>query len=81
MVLVVEVCLSDGQVVGLEAGDQITINPLGDSYGGNWCCLSKTSNSLYVRKFFTGVPEDATIKVGRSVSFKRSDVIAVKDVK
>ena len=52
MVLVVELTLTDGQVIGLEAGDQITISALGEDYSGCWFCLSKTSNSTYVRKFF-----------------------------
>ena len=59
MVLVVELTLADGQVIGLEAGDQITINALGEEYSGCWFCLSKTSNSAYVRKFFASAPKPA----------------------
>lgn len=80
MVLVVELTLADGQVIGLEAGDQITINALGEEYSGCWFCLSKTSNSAYVRKFFASAPGDAQVKIGKSVSFKCSDIVSFKDV-
>ena len=80
MVLVVELTLADGQVIGLEAGDQITISALGDDYSGCWFCLSKTSNSTYVRKFFVNAPGEAQVKIGKSVSFKCSDIVSFKDV-
>lgn len=79
MVLVVELTLADGQVIGLEAGDQITISALGEDYSGCWFCLSKTSNSTYVRKFFASAPGDAQVKIGKSVSFRCSDIVSYKD--
>lgn len=79
MVLVVELTLSDGQVVGLEAGDQITIESVGVDYAGRWCCLSKTSNSSYVKQFFSGAPSVAEVKIGKSVSFRCSDIVDIKD--
>ena len=81
MVLVVELTLTDGRTVGLEAGDQITIVAVGDEYGGRWCCLSKTSNSLYVKQFFLGAPSESDVSIGKSVSFKCADIVEIKDAR
>lgn len=81
MFAVVELILTNSQKITLSAGDQITIGAVGEGYKGSWCCLSKTSDSSYLRRFLIGVPDDALISVGRNrVSFKRSEVFSIKDV-
>lgn len=81
MFAVVELILTNSQKITLNAGDQITIGAVGEDYKGSWCCLSKTSDSSYLRRFLIGVPDDALISVGRNrVSFKRSEVFSIKDV-
>lgn len=81
MFAVVELILTNSQKITLNAGDQITIGAVGEDYKGSWCCLSKTSDSSYLRRFLIGVPDDALISVGRNrVSFKRFEVFSIKDV-
>lgn len=81
MFAVVELILTNSQKITLNAGDQITVGAVGEDYKGSWCCLSKTSDSSYLRRFLIGVPDDALISVGRNrVSFKRSEVFSIKDV-
>lgn len=81
MFAVIELILMNSQTVTLSAGDQITVGAVGEDYKGSWCCLSKTSDSSYLRRFLIGVPDDALISVGRNrISFKRSEVFSIKDV-
>ena len=81
MFAVVELILTNSQKITLNAGDQITVGAVGEDYKGSWCCLSKTSDSSYLRRLLIGVPDDALISVGRNrVSFKRSEVFSIKDV-
>ena len=81
MFAVVELILTNSQKITLNAGDQITVGAVGEDYKGSWCCLSKGSDSSYLRRFLIGVPDDALISVGRNrVSFKRSEVFSIKDV-
>lgn len=81
MFAVVELILTNSQKITLNAGDQITVGAVGEDYKGSWCCLSKTSDSSYLRRFLIGVPDDALISVGRNrLSFKRSEVFSIKDV-
>ena len=82
MFSVVELMLISGQKVELCAGDQITIGEVGEDYKGRWCCLSKTSSSSDIRRFLIGAPDEALVSVGRNrVSFKRSDIFSIKDIK
>ena len=71
--------LLNGQRFALEAGDQVTIGAVEESYRGKWFCLSKTTSASEVRMYFLGAPNEAPVKVGRSLSFTRGEVHSILD--